>query len=41
MCAKSLAKAKKNLDWAPTVSFEQLAQLMYDADVALARKEVK
>ena len=35
------SKAKKNLDWAPTVSFEQLAQLMYDADLELARKEVK
>ena len=35
------SKAKKNLDWEPTVSFEQLAQLMYDADLELARKEVK
>jgi GDPmannose 4,6-dehydratase len=32
------AKAKKDLDWEPKVHFEELIQIMVDADLALAEK---
>ncbi len=35
------AKAKKQLGWEPTVRFEQLVQIMTDADLCLAQKEAK
>lgn len=35
------SKAKKNLGWEPRVSFEELAKLMYESDLELAKKEVE
>jgi GDPmannose 4,6-dehydratase len=34
------SKAKKQLDWKPRVSFKELAQMMYDADLEEARQHV-
>jgi len=34
------SKAKEKLNWTPSVSFEELAHMMYDADVAEAKKHV-
>ncbi|MFT7578414.1 MAG: GDPmannose 4,6-dehydratase [Myxococcota bacterium] len=34
------SKAKRELDWAPTVTFEALVGIMADADLAEARREV-
>jgi GDPmannose 4,6-dehydratase len=31
------AKAKKNIGWEPKVRFEELVQIMVDADLALAK----
>ncbi len=33
------SKARRVLGWQPTVSFEELIQMMVDADLALLRKE--
>ena len=33
------SKAKKQLNWEPTVSFEELAYMMYDADLRLVKGE--
>ena len=33
------SKARRNLGWAPTISFEELVHLMVDADLQLAEKE--
>jgi GDPmannose 4,6-dehydratase len=33
-------KARETLGWTPKVSFSQLAQMMVDADMELARQEV-
>ena len=34
------AKAKKQLDWEPTVKFKELVAIMVDADLELAKKEL-
>ena len=33
------AKARKKLDWAPTVCFKELVEMMVDADMELAARE--
>ena len=33
------SKVREKLGWAPTVSFQQLVEMMVDADVELARQE--
>jgi GDPmannose 4,6-dehydratase len=35
------SKAKKQLGWEPTVRFEELVQIMTDADLCLAQKEAR
>ena len=32
------SKAKRNLGWQPKVPFEELAKMMYDADLELAKE---